>query len=199
MSKNLVYNRICVYCGSSNKTPEKYLDHGRAFARIMAEKHVDLIFGGSRSGLMGVMANEIMKLGGKAIGIMPRFMQEVEWHHAELTEMITTETMAERKEAMIHEVDAVVTFPGGCGTMEEFMETLSLKRLGLFPKPMIVLNSHGYYDPLVDLLNSMLRDHFLGPRHSGMWTIVQTPEEILPAISASEDWDSEARSFALVQ
>jgi uncharacterized protein (TIGR00730 family) len=199
MTEKLKYHRICVYCASSNKTPEKYLDHGRTFARILAENHIDLIFGGSRSGLMGAMADEMMKHGGRTIGIMPRFMQEVEWHHEELTEMITTETMAGRKEAMIHEVDAVVTFPGGCGTMEEFMETLSLKRLGLFDKPMIVLNSHGFYNPLIDLLDAMLRDHFLGPRHREMWTIVETPHDILPAIVSHNNWDPDARSFALVQ
>jgi uncharacterized protein (TIGR00730 family) len=199
MDNNLNYNRICVYCASSNKTPEKYLEHGRAFARILAEKKIDLVFGGSRTGLMGVMANEMIKLGGRTIGIMPRFMQEVEWHHAEITEMITTETMAERKEAMIHEVDAVVTFPGGCGTMEEFMETLSLKRLGLFRKPMIVLNSYGFYNPLIELMDAMLNDHFLGPRHREMWTVVDNPSEILPAIAANTGWDPEARSFALVQ
>ena len=126
-------------------------------------------------------------------------MQEVEWHHEELSELIITENMADRKEAMIHDVDAIVTFPGGCGTMEEFMETLSLKRLGLFPKPMIILNSYGYYDPLIDLLEAMLRDHFLGPKHREMWTVVSTPAEILPAIAANADWDPEARSFALVQ
>jgi uncharacterized protein (TIGR00730 family) len=199
MSTSLIHNRICVYCASSNKTPEKYLAHGRAFAHILAENNIELVFGGSRSGLMGVMADEMRKLGGLTLGIMPRFMQEVEWHHEELTRMITTETMAERKEAMIHEVDAVVTFPGGCGTMEEFMETLSLKRLGLFQKPMIVLNSFGFYAPLIDLLDAMLRDHFLGPKHREMWTVVSTPEEILPAIAANGGWDSSARSFALVQ
>jgi len=199
MTETLIYKRICVYCASSNKTPEIYLDHGRTFAKILARNNIDLVFGGSRSGLMGVMADEAMKYGGRTIGIMPRFMQEVEWHHEELTEMITTETMAQRKEAMIHHVDAVVTFPGGCGTMEEFMETLSLKRLGLFNKPMIILNSYGFYNPLIDLLEAMLRENFLGPRHREMWTVVETPKDILPAIAENSGWDPEARSFALVQ
>jgi uncharacterized protein (TIGR00730 family) len=199
MSNDLKYNRICVYCASSFITPEKYLEHGRAFARILAERGIDLVFGGSRSGIMGAMADEMMKHGGRAIGIMPRFMQEVEWHHEEISEMITTETMAQRKEAMIHEVDAVVTLPGGCGTMEEFMETLSLKRLGLFPKPMIVLNSYGFYDPLMQLLDAMLQNHLLGPKHREMWTFVDTPADILPAIAANTEWDPDARSFALVQ
>lgn len=199
MYNNLTYNRICVYCASSNRTPKKYLDHGREFARILAENRIELVFGGSRTGLMGTMADEIMKHGGRATGIMPAFMLEVEWHHQELTGMIITGTMAERKEAMIHEVDAVVAFPGGCGTMEEFMETLSLKRLGLFQKPIIVLNSFGFYDPLIDLLEAMLREQFMGPKHRGMWTFVETPAEILPAIMASTGWDTDARSFALVQ
>ena len=199
MSNNLKYNRICVYCASSNKTPEPFLAHGRAFGRILCENKIELVFGGSRSGLMGEIANEMRKHGGHTIGIMPRFMQEVEWHHDDLSQMITTETMAQRKEAMIHEVDAVVTFPGGCGTMEEFMETLSLKRLGLFMKPMIILNSHGFYNPLIELLEAMLENHFLGPKHRSMWTVVSTPEEILPAIEADAGWDTNARSFALVQ
>jgi len=199
MPVNLTHHRICVYCASSNKTPEKYLNHARAFAHILAENHIDLVFGGSRSGIMGVMADEMMRLGGRTIGIMPRFMMEVEWNHEGLSEMIITETMAERKEAMIHQVDAIVTFPGGCGTMEEFMETLSMKRLGLFPKPMILLNSFGFYDPLIDLLEAMLRDYFLAPIHREMWKTVSTPDEILPAILESPDWGPEARSFALVQ
>jgi uncharacterized protein (TIGR00730 family) len=199
MSNMLDHKRICVYCASSSKTPEPFLEHAREFARILSESGIHLVFGGSRTGIMGVLADEMMKHGGHTIGIMPRFMQEVEWHHAELSEMITTETMAERKEAMIHNVDAVVTFPGGCGTMEEFMETLSLKRLGLFPKPMIILNSYGFYNPLIDLLHAMLDNHFLGPRHRDMWSIVETPGAIIPAILSDPGWDPEARSFALVR
>ncbi|MFH0760661.1 MAG: TIGR00730 family Rossman fold protein [Bacteroidota bacterium] len=199
MSNNLVYNRICVYCASSTQTPEQYLEHGRRFAEIMAKEKIDLVCGGSRSGLMGVMANRIMELGGKAIGIMPRFMMNVEWHHPGLSKLTLVETMAERKDLMISNVDAVVTFPGGCGTMEEFMETLSNKRLGTYTKPMILLNSFGFYDPLIELLDSMLENRFLGSRHRDMWSVVSEPEEILPAILSSPDWNSDARSFALVQ
>lgn len=83
--------------------------------------------------------------------------------------------------------------------MEEFMETLSLKRLGMFLKPMIILNSGGFYNPLVDLLEAMLRENFLGPKHREMWTIVSKPEEIVEAIRQSPPWDPNAQSFALVQ
>jgi len=199
MSNQLKHNRICVYCASSTKTPEKYIDHGLRFMEILAKEKIDLVYGGSRTGLMGAMADRIMELGGRAVGIMPRFMMEVEWHHPNLDELTLVETMAERKDLMISNVDAVVTFPGGCGTMEEFMETLSNKRLGSFTKPMIILNSYGFYDPLIDLLDAMLDNHFLAPVHRNMWSVVTEPEEILPAILRTPDWDSEARSFALVR
>lgn len=199
MGNNLIYKRICVYCASSTQIPEKYLDHGRRFAEILANEQLALVCGGSRSGLMGLMANRIMELGGKAVGIMPRFMMDVEWHHPGLSELTLVDTMAERKDLMISNVDAVVTFPGGCGTMEEFMETLSNKRLGSFTKPMIILNSYGFYDPLIALLDSMVENRFLGSRHRDMWSVVSEPEEILPAILASPPWNTDARSFALVQ
>ena len=113
--------------------------------------------------------------------------------------MIWTDTMAQRKEKMIEDVDAVVTLPGGCGTMEEFMETLSLKRLGLFTKPMIILNTRNFYQPLHDLLDAMLAENFLGTKHRDMWTFVNQPSEVIPAIRAAIPWDPSAQSFALVQ
>ncbi|MBT4401178.1 MAG: TIGR00730 family Rossman fold protein, partial [Bacteroidetes bacterium] len=144
------------------------------------------------------LADQINERGGTTVGIMPEFMKEVEWHHENLTEMIWVDTMARRKEVMIEDVDAVITLPGGCGTMEEFMETLSLKRLGLFTKPMIILNSDNFYNPLIDLLEAMLRENFLGPKHRQMWEVVDKPEDIISAINNSTTWDSSAQDFALV-
>ena len=195
----IVQRRICIYCASSALTPTRFVDHARELARILVRERIDLVFGGSRSGLMGALADEMMAGGGKAIGVMPRFMTEVEWNHPGLSELILTDTMAERKEMMIERVDAVITLPGGCGTMEEFMETLSLKRLGRFTKPMIILNSFGFYDPLVSLLDAMLENKFLGTRHGDMWQVVHEPGEILPAIESAPEWEDDARSFALVQ
>ncbi|MCK9323910.1 MAG: TIGR00730 family Rossman fold protein [Bacteroidales bacterium] len=194
-----VHRRICIYCASSTLTPERFIEPARRLGRLLANEGIDLVFGGSRSGLMGVLADEVMASGGKAIGIMPRFMTAVEWNHPNLSELILTDTMAQRKEAMIDRVDAVVTLPGGCGTMEEFMETLSLKRLGQFTKPMIILNSFSYYDPLVSLLDSMLENKFLGSRHREMWQVVKEPEEVLPAIESAPGWESDAHNFALVR
>lgn len=191
--------KVCIYCASSTIIAPLYIEHAKALAAEMAKNQIDMVFGGSRTGLMGILADEMNKLDGKSIGIMPNFMQDVEWHHENLTEMIWVDTMAERKEKMIENVDAVITLPGGCGTMEEFMETLSLKRLGLFTEPMIILNSGGFYDPLIDLLDAMLRENFLSEKHRQMWEVVDQPEDIIPAINRSEPWNSSAQSFALVQ
>lgn len=190
---------VCIYCASSTKIAPLFIEHAKVLAAELSKNNIDMVFGGSRTGLMGILADEMNLLGGISIGIMPKFMKEVEWHHENLSQMIWVETMAERKEKMIENVDAVITLPGGCGTMEEFMETLSLKRLGLFTKPMIIVNSKGFYDPLIDLLEAMLRENFLGPQHKNMWEIAANAKDILPAISRSKPWDPSAQKFALVQ
>jgi len=191
--------KVCIYCASSTIIAPLYIEHAKVLAAEMAKNQIDMVFGGSRTGLMGILADEMNKLNGKSIGIMPNFMKDVEWHHENIPEMIWVETMAERKEKLIENVDAVITLPGGCGTMEEFMETLSLKRLGLFTKPMIILNSGGFYDPLVELLNAMIRENFLAEKHGQMWEVVSQAEDIIPAIRRSKPWDSSAKDFALVQ
>lgn len=190
---------VCIYCASSTKIAPLFIDQAKKLAKALAENNIDMVFGGSRTGLMGILADEMNKLGGRSIGIMPRFMKDVEWHHENLTELIWVDTMAERKEKLIEGVDAVITLPGGVGTMEEFMETLSLKRLGQFTKPMIIVNNGGFYDPLVDLLDAMLRENFLGPKHKDMWEVVSEAEQIIPTILKSTPWDSSAQDFALVQ
>jgi len=191
--------KVCIYCASSTIIAPIYIEHAKTLAAELAKNHIDMVFGGSRTGLMGVLADEMNLLNGKSIGIMPNFMKDVEWHHENIPEMIWVDTMAERKEKMIEDVDAVITLPGGCGTMEEFMETLSLKRLGLFTKPMIIVNSGGFYNPLIDLLDAMLRENFLSSKHRLMWEVVDHPEEIIPAIIRSKPWESSAKSFALIQ
>jgi len=191
--------KVCIYCASSTIIAPIYIEHAKTLAAELAKNHIDMVFGGSRTGLMGVLADEMNMQNGKSIGIMPNFMKDVEWHHENIPEMIWVDTMAERKEKMIEDVDAVITLPGGCGTMEEFMETLSLKRLGLFTKPMIIVNSGGFYNPLIDLLDAMLRENFLSSKHRLMWEVVDHPEEIIPAIKRSKPWESSAKSFALVQ
>lgn len=159
---------------------------------------VEVVYGGGAVGMMGRLADVILNAGGPIKGVIPRFMDEVEWTHPGLTEVVFTETMAERKAAMLEGVDGVVALPGGTGTFEELMETISLKRLGLFSKPIVILNTRGYYDPLEELLNRAVREMFMKTKHLDLWRFVKEPEEILPTIRQTPDWDKDALKSAVV-
>jgi hypothetical protein len=123
-------------------------------------------------------------------------MCEVEWNHAQLNELILVETMHERKEKMTKLADAIVALPGGCGTFEELLEVITWKRLGIFTKPIVIVNLEGYFDALISMLNRAVDEHFMREEHRKMWEVVTSPEEVLNAIHNSVGWDENARSFA---
>jgi len=190
--------RICVYCASSSKVDKKYFDATIKLAEEMVKRDFTLVYGGGSMGLMGCMADNMLKNNGKAIGILPRFMQKVEWGHKGLTQLTLVKDMHERKKLLIQDVDAVVALPGGCGTLEELMEVITLKRLGKFTKPIIILNTDGFYDHLKLLLEKMIQERFMRTEHGEIWQFVNQPEEIIPAIENAPDWDSSAIKFAAV-
>lgn len=190
--------RICVFCASSNKVDKSHFDATETLANELVKHGITTIFGGGSAGLMGHLANTILARGGKVIGILPRFMEKVEWGHKGLTELILVEDMHERKKLLIKDVDAVVALPGGCGTLEELMEVITLKRLGKFTKPVVILNLNGFYDPLVDLLHRMINEKFMRPEHASIWQVVTTPEEILPAIENAPEWNADKINIAAV-
>jgi len=136
--------------------------------------------------------------GGNVIGILPRFMDKVEWGHKNISQMILVRDMRERKKLLIKNVDAVIALPGGCGTLEELMEVFTLKRLGKFTKPIVVLNTDGFYTHLELLIEKMIDEHFLRHEHRDIWRLVNTPEEVIPAIQNSPSWDASAINFAVV-
>ncbi|MPN39466.1 LOG family protein YvdD [bioreactor metagenome] len=145
---------------------------------------------------MGKIADTVLERGGKVTGIIPGFMCEVEWNHKGLTELILVETMHERKEKLADLADAAVALPGGCGTMEELLEVITWKRLGIFTKPIIICNVDGYFDPLIEMLNRSVDENFMGKEHRAMWTVVSSPEKVMEAIENSVQWDENARNFA---
>ncbi|MDD2285599.1 MAG: TIGR00730 family Rossman fold protein, partial [Paludibacter sp.] len=155
-----------------------------------------LIYGGGHRGLMGKIADTVLAKGGKVTGIIPGFMCEVEWNHTGLTELILVKTMHERKEKLAKMADAAVALPGGCGTMEELLEVITWKRLGIFTKPIIICNIDGYFDPLIEMLNRSVDENFMGEEHRSMWTVVSTPELVMKAIETSIQWDENAQNFA---
>jgi uncharacterized protein (TIGR00730 family) len=190
--------RICVYCASSAKIDESYFEATERLAKILVNSGVQVIYGGGGHGLMGKLADTVLAQGGQIKGIMPQFMNEVEWAHKKVTDFEFTNTMHERKAKFLENIDALIALPGGTGTLEELLEAITLKRLGQFTKPIIILNTNGYYDPLIEMLERCVEEKFLRPIHAEMWTFVHQPEEVMPAINQSMEWDENAISFAAV-
>ena len=190
--------RICVYCASSAKIDEIYFEATERLAKILVNSKVQVIYGGGGHGLMGKLADTVLAQSGQIKGIMPQFMNEVEWAHKKVTDFEFTNTMHERKAKFLENIDALIALPGGPGTLEELLEAITLKRLGQFTKPIIILNTNGYYDPLIQMLERCVEEKFLRPIHAEMWTFVNQPEEVMSAINQSMEWDENAISFAAV-
>ncbi len=187
---------ICVYCASSSQVKTSYFVATAILAKLLVKNNCSIVYGGGSKGLMGQLADSALEVGGKITGVIPRFMCEVEWNHKGLTDLILVETMHERKEKMAMMADAVVALPGGCGTLEELLEVITWKRLGIFTKPIIIVNLEGYFDALISMLNRAVDEHFMRNEHSEMWKVVDSPELVLSAIENSVSWDENARSFA---
>jgi uncharacterized protein (TIGR00730 family) len=189
--------RICVYCASSSKINKIYFDATEKLAKIFVDEKIKVVSGGGANGLMGKLADIIIENGGKIKGIMPKFMNEVEWAHKGIVDFELTETLHERKAKFLQNIDGVVTLPGGSGTLEELLETITLKRLGQFTKPIVILNTKGYFNPLKQMLEKSVDENFMHKKHLDMWTFVDEPEEVIPALKKAQSWSKEALSFAI--
>jgi uncharacterized protein (TIGR00730 family) len=148
---------------------------------------------------MESLADGALEAGGTVIGVIPRFMVELEWCHRKLTELRVVDDMRERKRQMIENADALVSLPGGCGTLEELFETITLKRLGRFLNPIILVNTRGFYDRVVAALEHCIAERFMDARHREMWTVVNEPEEAMAAIQSAPRWSAENRDFAVMK
>jgi uncharacterized protein (TIGR00730 family) len=152
---------ICVYCGSNFNGDPALRKAIEDLAETMVLQNITLVFGGGSVGVMGLIANEVLKRGGKATGVIPQFLIDKEVGHTGLTEMVVTENMHQRKQKMADLSDGFIILPGGFGTMEEFFEVLTWLQLGLHAKPIGVLNVNGFYDPLFKQLDVMVESRFL--------------------------------------
>lgn len=188
--------RICVYCASSARVADVYFDATERLARALVAADVDVVYGGGAIGLMGRLADTIVDLGGRIKGIMPRFMNEVEWAHRRVSDFELTETMHERKAKFLDGVDGLVALPGGTGTLEELLEAITLKRLGQLTCPIIIVNTAGFYDPLRQMLERCVHEQFMHQRDLMLWTFVDEPEQVLPAILSAPSWGADAIKFA---
>lgn len=190
--------RVCVYCASSKQCDPAYLDAAERLGRHLARHEATLVYGGGGGGAMARLAEGALGAGGTAIGIIPRFMVELEWGHKQLTAMRIVEDMRERKQRMLEGADAVVALAGGCGTLEELFETITLKRLGHYLGPVIMVNTRGFYNRIVAALEHCIAEHFMDARHQEMWTVVNEPEDVLDAIQTAPRWSAENRDFAVL-
>ncbi len=190
--------KICVFCASSTKIHSQYFEQTKLVAQELVNGGHSIVYGGGSVGLMGCLADQALAMGGEVIGVLPRFMDQVEWGHKKLTQMILVEDMRERKKRMIEGVDAVLALPGGTGTLEELLEVFTLKRLGKFTQPIIVLNTNGFYEHLMLMVDRMVDEQFLRPEHKQMWQFVDAPNQIIPTILSAPKWGESAINFAAV-
>ncbi len=187
---------VAVYCSSSNKVRASYKTAAERLGELIAERGVRLVYGDGGIGLMAAVAEGALRKGGEVVGVIPQFMVEQGWNNPRSTRTIITQTMHERKATICRMADAVVALPGGIGTFEELLECLTWKQLGLHTHPVVILNTEGYYDRLLDCIDYMTIEQMMRPIHRTMFRVVQQPEEVLPALLSMPEWDPATRRLA---
>jgi uncharacterized protein (TIGR00730 family) len=175
--------RLCVFCGSSSGTRPAYAATARAFGTELVRRGIGLVYGGGSVGLMGVLADAVLAAGGEAIGVIPRGLASRELLHTGLTEQRVVDSMHERKATMAALADGFVALPGGLGTLEETLEMLTWVQLGIHDKPVAVLNVDGYYDGLLKLLATAVREGFLRREYVDLLLFGDGPAEVLERIA----------------
>ena len=179
---------VAVYCASSTQVGKAYIDDAAKLGELFARHDVTLVYGGGAVGLMGAICDAVKAHGGKAIGVIPRFMVEKGWLRPGLDEVIEVETMAERKRIMAEISDASVALPGGIGTFDELMDIVALKKLGLYLKPVVILNTCDDYQPLAVLLERSVDEHFQDELFRNVWRMANAPEEVMDYIFSEPFW-----------
>ena len=191
--------RICVYAASSAQVAPEFHTAARLLGETLAREGCTVVYGGGSQGLMGALADGALSQGGEVIGILPKFMADLEWGHPGLTHLDLVEDMRERKHKLLTGSDAVIALPGGCGTLEELFEAITLKRLGIYFNPIVLLNTRGYYAPLQGFMEQVISEKFMNPEHAAMWSLVDAVGEVLPRIRDTPKWREDARDYAVVR
>ena len=191
--------RICVYAASSAQIHPEFLAAAHALGERIAQAGHSLVYGGGSTGLMGAVADGALKHGGEVIGILPKFMADLEWGHPGLTQLQLVEDMRERKHRLLADSDAVIALPGGCGTLEELFEAITLKRLGIYFNPIVLLNTRNFYAPLQMFMDQVIAEKFMNPEHTAMWSLEDTAADVLPRILGTPKWREDARNYAVVR
>lgn len=189
---------VCVYSASSTQIAPVYFAVAEELGRLLASRGINLINGAGSIGLMAATSNAALASGGTVTGVIPRFMVEQNWHHTGLTRLIETETMHERKQLMADLSDGIIALPGGCGTMEELLEAITWKQLGLYLNPIVILNVNGFFNPLLDMLQKAIDEQFMRREHGQIWAVASTPEEAVQILYNTPKWSKEIRKIAAI-
>lgn len=170
---------ICVYCGSNPGRVEAYADGARALAKALVARDLGLVYGGASVGIMGLIADSVLQLGGRAVGVIPEALKRKEIEHKGLTELHVTSSMHARKTLMADLSDGFIALPGGVGTLEEIFEIWTWAQLGFHAKPCGLLNVAGYYDALTTFLDHTVAEQFVKPAHRATLMVEHTPDTLL--------------------
>lgn len=181
---------VTVYAASSQALEPAYIEAAGRLGRVLAESGLRIVYGGGSTGLMGAMADGALGEGGEVHGIIPEFLTRVERGHQGLNHLEVVTDMRERKARMLDEADAVIALPGGCGTFEELFEAITLKRLGQFLGPIILVNTAGYYDRLIEFLHYSVEKRFMSRTHLDIWQTVDGPDEVPEALREAVAWSA---------
>lgn len=193
-----VIKTIAVYGASSPAIPQVYKDAARDLGILLAMKHICLINGAGKEGVMGACSDSCLENGGRTCGIIPRFMVDNGWCRDGLTELIVTENMHDRKRKMSEMSDAAIAMAGGCGTLEELSELITWKQLGLYNKPLVILNTNGFYNDLLAFFQRSVDEKFMREEHLALWQVATTPEEALRMVETAPEWDMTIRKFVKI-
>jgi len=191
--KREMRGNVCVFCASSANIDGRYLDDARELGRLLAVGGWRCVNGGGAVGLMGAVTDGTLDAGGMVTGVIPKFMVDNGWCYDRLEDVIVTADMHQRKHIMSEMADAVIALPGGVGTLEELLETLTWRQLGLVKSPVIILNTLGYYDSLLALLQHAIDEQFMKPSHSQLWQVATTPQEAISLLEAGKPVEFESK------
>ena len=183
---------ICVYCSSSRELDPKYYAAGEAIGRWLAERGWGLIYGGGNAGTMGAVARATKAAGGRVVGIIPEFMKERELAFHEADELVTVDSMRERKRIMAERADAFITLPGGIGTLEEVSEIMVERGLAMHDKPLVLVNQDGYYDGLLAYFERMVAERFKSAGFSSLFGVANTSDEVWTLLENPAAFEADA-------
>ena len=180
---------LCVYCGSRTGRNNHFKKIAKSFGEILAKSKIRLVYGGGNVGLMGVIANTVMKNGGQVTGIIPHHLDEEEGGWKEATDFFVVDNMHDRKRMMFDHSDAFVALPGSIGTLDETIEVITWKQLGLHNKPIIIVNMDNYWQPLITLIDNFIQEEFTSPETLDLFHVVDTVEDVIPLLKSLPEID----------